>query len=235
MVAKAEKRTQMKIWLNPKSLLTSPSIAANYLENYCPPYNIIKNNWRTNEMNGFSNVMGYDVLYRVYSNGDVKSVRSSERLKKKQDNNGRNVVSLLRNGIREYVYVDELIMTYFGDVFFNRNIHMIIHKNGIMSDDRYSNLAIATQYNYRQSIADLQVKQEYYQVYNEDTGDSAIFYGSVYAGMKTSLTDNAVRQYASKGNVIKHGPYAGYKIRKAELQPAILYHYAPPQNYNNSR
>lgn len=178
-------------------------------------------------MKSFSNVTGFDILYRVYTNGDVKNVGSSERLKKRQDYSGRNMVSLLRNGSREYVYVDELVIMHFGDITYNKNIHTIIHKNGIISDDHHTNLALTMPYNYRQPISDLQVKQEYYQVYNENTGHSVIFYGSVYTGMMTLLSDNAVRSSVKRGTVIKYGPYAGYKIRKAELHPVISYYKAP--------
>ena len=188
-------------------------------------------------MREFTNLTGYDVKYGINEKGVVRNSASQEPLKTTKDESGRNMVSLMKNGKRELVYVDELVVERWSTEQYETDTPIIAHINGNMGDDKCSNLVVTVSEDYRQPISELITPQSYYILYNEDTGDHITFYGSSYTGARVYLNKDAVRYNASSGRPLKYGPYAGCKIRSVDrsefIKPFIYQDPSDPSNNNN--
>lgn len=90
----------------------------------------------------FVDIKGYEGLYQINPNGDVKSVVSNCLLKKRTASCGYNNVALFKNGKRKEFKEHRLVADAFIPNTYNKSF--VNHINSIKTDNRVENLEWVT-------------------------------------------------------------------------------------------
>ena len=89
-------------------------------------------------MANLRDVIGYEGLYKVTSDGKIWSIKSNKFLKLNFKKNGYVYVELNKNGVGKTLRVHRIVAESFIDNPENKKT--VNHKNGVKSDNRVSNL-----------------------------------------------------------------------------------------------
>lgn len=177
----------------------------------------------------WKDIKGFEDFYKINEYGDILDKKSGKLMHPYISNKGYKIIDLSNNGIKKKFLVHRLVALHF--VPNPNNFPIVLHKDNVKLNTHYSNLVWGTySENNSQAIRDGLNKiphpdnRKFYRIYNENSSDQIICHGAKEIISNTNLTNSIVRNILHRKQVIKEGPYEGYKIERVIIKKPLIFY-----------